>query len=100
MAAVAAITYGLLMTGAASFGYRQGIMRRRAFAFMMLGGILLCSGALMHSSQLAGSLWLAAGGLVCISVAALAQGMPHPRWSHHILRGVIALGLLLWLHNN
>lgn len=100
MATITAIIYGLIMMGAASLGYWQGIMRRSAFVVMTLGGILLCTGALLHIGRAVSDLWLAAGGLACISAAALIQGMPNPRWSHHALRTVISLGLLLWLYNN
>lgn len=104
MIAAAGITlgYGALMTFAASAAYWSQAMRRGAFATMTLGGVLLSLGALLHAGELRAGLWLAAAGLYLISDAAYAVGSRRaegPRWSHHVVRAMIAvvlLGLLWW----
>ena len=100
--AAVALSYGALMTTAASAGYWQRVMSRGAFTTMTLGGVLLVLGALIYAGNSGSGIALAAVGLVLISDAAYAVGSRRengPRLTHHVIRagiGVLILaGMLL-----
>lgn len=94
--------YGALHSVVALAAWRSGTIRRGAGITMLAGGVLLVAGSVADWRGAGTGLWLAAGGLLLISDSALATGSQRPggpRWSHHVVRGVIGVALWggLWL---